>query len=189
MPAYVTLEQLKQRLLGKVRFTTDEANENQLQESLATTLIEEAEAEIEMRLSVRYEVPFVTEDDSAFSELPQTTRLQIQAICLAEAIKRVLMTDFGRGSAAEGEKYFATVAKDSEARIERLIELRKDQFNHFRYPPLPELKLSGGNSAADDGYAGRVLSTSDGYGSYPVTQINEPSETVFSRNPTVDDVL
>jgi hypothetical protein len=188
MTAYVTLAELKQRLLGKVRFTTDESDENKMQESLATAMIEEAEAEIEMRLSVRYEVPFVTIDGASFSNLPQTTQLQIKAIVLGESLKRVLGFDFGRGSASEGEKYLAFVEKDVNSRIERLIEIREGQFNHFRYPPLPGIKLAAHNSEGDDGYAGRVLTTSDGYGSYPSTQINEPSETVFSQHTTIAEL-
>jgi len=189
MGQYVTLAQVKQRVLGKVKFTTDETDENAMQESLAETILEEAEAEIEMRLSVRYSVPFVTEDDGAFAALPQTTQRQIQAIVFSECMKRILMTDFGRGSAASGEEYLEQVIKDAESRVARIIEIRDGQFNHFRYPPLPGLKLADHNSAADDGYAGRVLITSDGYGSYPVTQINEPSETVFSRNPNLDELF
>jgi hypothetical protein len=189
MPAYCTLADLKTRLMGKVRFTTDELDDNKMQESLATALIEEAEAEIEMRLSVRYEVPFVTESGADFSNLPQTTRLQIKAIALGEAVKRVLGFDFGRGSASEGDKYLAFAEKDVNSRIDRLIEIREGQFNHFRYPPLPGIKLAAHNSEGDDGYAGRVLTTSDGYGSYPSTQINEPSETVFSQHQSMADQL
>lgn len=190
MPSYVTLAEVKKRLFGKVQWTTDETDENKMQESFGETLIGEAEAEIEMRLSNRYEVPFVTTEDGAFSELPDTTKNQLKAIILAESCKRILMMDFGRGSHTSGEEYLKSLTTDVDNRIDRLVEIRKDQFGHWRYPPLPGLKLAAHNEAADDGYAGRVLTTSDGYGSYPKLQINEPSETVFSTNPNLlDDLL
>lgn len=190
MPNYVTLDQVEKRLQGKVRFTTDEDDDNKMQESLALELIDEAEAEVEMRLSIRYEIPFQTTDGAAFDNLPTVTKNQIKAVVLSEAIKRVMMTDFGRGSVAGGEEYAKSAIKVAEETINRLIEIRDGQFNHFRYPPLPGLLLSAANEAADDGFAGRVLSTSDGYGSYAADQMNEPSETVFSRNPNnLEDLL
>lgn len=180
MAQYITAAEVRERLLGKVRFTNDPADENAVSSGFLEQIIEEAEGEVELRLSVRYEVPFMCEDGSAFGALPATTRVQVQTLCRMEAVRRVLSYDFGRGSAVEGENYFKGLHQDYETRLERLVAIREGQFNHFKYPPLPGLRLAAHNSEADDGYSGQILVTSDNLGGGAPGQMPSPQETIWN---------
>lgn len=181
MPTYVTANDVKQRLLGKVRFTDDDTDENAVASGLLNDLIDEAEADVESVLSVRYEIPLCRESDQgAFTLLPQTTKNTILSLMRVAAAKRVLHTDFGRGTAVDGDKYIEFLGADYEKRINRLIERREDCFNIFKYPPLPDLRLAAGNSEGDDGYAGSVMVTSDDYGAYASPQMESPGETIWN---------
>ena len=186
MPLYITTNDVKIRLIGKVKFTTDDTEENKMPESLLERLIDEAEGEIEYRLSQRYETPFVADDGSAFSTLPaRPTREQLRTLCELEAVRRVLQTDFGRGSFASGDEYAKGVQEDIEKRIDRLTSTFDDTRARYKFPPLPGLRLAAHNQEADDGFGGRILVTTSGYGAYAAHQINSPSETVL--NGTVED--
>ena len=177
---YITAQEVRERLLGKVRFTNDDTDENAVSSGFLVGLIEESESEVELRLSVRYDVPFMGDNDEAFSTLPRHTQVQIKTLCRLDAVRRVLATDFGRGSTVEGLKYAEQQSRDYEARMERLIEYRNGQFGQFKYPPLPSLKLAAHNSEADDGYAGRILVTSDDYGAGAAPQMPSPQETIWN---------
>jgi len=71
MPLYITLEDVRLRLIGKVRFTTNPLDENKMSETLANRLIDEAEGQVELDLSPRYAAPFQTVSGTAFSNLPE----------------------------------------------------------------------------------------------------------------------
>jgi hypothetical protein len=177
---YITAAEVRERLLGKVRFTDDIGDENAVSSGFLEQIIEESEAEVEMRLSIRYEAPFQGDNGEAFSTLPMTTQVQIKTLCRLDAVRRVLAYDFGRGSAADGDKYAQAVEKDFESRLGRVIEYREGQFGQFRYPPLPNLRLAAHNSEGDDGYAGRILVTSDGLGGGAPGQMPSPGETFWN---------
>lgn len=180
MPQYITTAEVKERLLGKVRFTNDVSEENAVSSGFLEQIVEEAEGEVELRLSPRYEVPFINEDGGAFTTLPTHTQVQVKTLCRMEAVRRVLAYDFGRGSAVDAKNYFEGLHQDYEARLERLIAIREGQFNHFKYPPLPALRLAAHNSEADDGYSGRVMITSDNIGGGAVGQMPSPGETIWN---------
>lgn len=186
MGLYIATNDVKIRLIGKVKFTTDDTEENKMPESLLERLIEEAEGEIEYRLSQRYDIPFVTDDGLAFANLPaRPTREQLRTLCELEAVRRVLQTDFGRGSYASGDEYAKSMESDLEKRIDRLIATHDDTRSRYKFPPLPGLRLAAHNEMSDDGFGGRVLVTSAGYGAFAAHQINSPGETVF--NGRVED--
>lgn len=186
MPIYITTDDVEKRLIGKVKFTDDDTEENKMPRSLLSELIDEAEAEIEFRLSQRYSVPFVTDAGLPFANLPaRPTAEQLKTLIKLEAVRRVLQTDFGRGSFASGDEYAKGIQEDIEKRIDRLIATHDDTRARYKYPPLPDLQLAAHNMEADDGFGGRVLVTSAGYGAFASHQINNPSETLF--NGTVED--
>ena len=186
MGQYITAAEVKERLLGKVRFATDDLDENAVSSGLLAQLIEESESEVELRLSVRYEAPFVGDNGEAFSTLPTHTQAQIKMLARIESCRRILGMDFGRGTPTEGAKYRESLDRDWETRLERLVEYREGQFGHFKYPPLPSLRLAAHNSESDDGYAGRILVTSDNPGNYAGVQMASPGETIW--NGTLRDV-
>jgi hypothetical protein len=69
--------------------------------------------------------------------------------------------------------------------VKKLLEKKGDDQLGWKYPPLSDLRLAYFNTKADDGYAGAILSSSQGDGGYPQTQINDPSENFLIG--TLDD--
>jgi hypothetical protein len=177
---YISASEVRERLLGKVRFTNDAADENAVSSGFLEQIIDEAEGEVELRLSIRYEIPFQGINGESFVNLPSTTKVQLQTLCRMEAVRRVLSYDFGRGSAVDAKGYFDGLHQDYEARLERLVMIREGQFNQFKYPPLPSLMLAAHNSEADDGYSGKVLVTSDNLGGGAAGQMPSPQETIWN---------
>lgn len=197
MGLYVSTEQVKVRLAGKVRFTEDpevEGEEGKMSLALLNRLITEAEGQVELDLSPRYAAPFCTIEGRAFSNLPaRPTRAVIQTLCELMAVMRVLETDFGRGSAIDGSKYFenqekrykAMVWGDAEKKTPGLMSLREGTFNTYALPPLPGIKLNYQNKA-DTGFMGIAVADSNfDDGSFAPGQINDPSEDFI--NGQIDD--
>lgn len=181
MPLYTTLANVQARLVGKVSFTTDPTISNKMQESLANSLIDEAEGQVEYDMSPRYAAPFVGLGGGDFTGVPDRPTGQIiRTMCELQAVCRILETDFGSGSAANGDKYSATLMKRYNTIKDQQLERIKDGLG-WRYPPLPGLALNYMNTEADDGYQGGVLiasgSASQGY---PRQQINNPAENFFN---------
>lgn len=183
VPKYVQLKEIQDRVLGKIQFTSDSEDENEMQLTLANSLIDEAEAEVELDLSIRYAVPFKGSlDGQTFKQLPTSTQLILKTLCRLQSVMKLIDTDFGRGSAVNGEEY----KKELKARYDQMVEKRllakvgeMEDTNQWLYPPLEGLALAWGNQA-DDGYRGMVISDSPSNdGAYPRDQINDPSETFF----------
>lgn len=187
MGLYISDEDVKVRLIGKVRFTDDMEEKGKMHILLLRRLISEAEGEVEYDLSPRYEAPFVTIDGGRFQSLPdRPTRNILRMLCELKACIRVIETDFGSGTAVSGDKYAEVLKKRYDSMLKQLIQRKggeDDEQTGWKYPPLPGLKLAYFNMAADDGFAGMVLSTSSGDGSYPHAQINDPSENWINGLP------
>lgn len=192
MALYITREDVRVRLIGKVRFTDDEDDENKMNFRLLDRLINEAEGDVEHDLSARYAVPFVTVDNTAFKLLPERpTKEILRTLCELKAVIRVLETDFGRGGATNAENYKKQQSERYDAMLKK--QLRKkgpeddDTEQHgWYYPPLIGLALAVHNSEADDGYAGMVLSTSDGEGGFAAQRINNPSQSFYNAKINED---
>lgn len=186
MARYINFEAVRIRLLGKVRFTEDEDDENKMHVKLANRLINEAEGDVEHDLSPRYEIPFKTVSDGDFSQLPdRPTKEYIRTLCELMSCVRILETDFGSGGMVDGEKYAEKLRKRYREMADKLIEEKGKDKTGWKYPPLTDLKSAYFNQEADDGYAGMVLISSQGDGGYPAKQINDPSENFF--NGVIDD--
>lgn len=187
MGMYVKFEQVRLRLVGKVRFTESANDENKMSIELANRLINEAEGQVELDLSPRYAAPFVTDAGAAFSTLPaRPTREYITTLCELQAVIRILETDFGSGSATDGEKYTKQIEKRYVQMRDRLLEKKRDRSKEdfgqgWMFPPLPGLKLNYMNTLADDGFAGSVIvasgSPAQGFAS---GQINSPGENFWN---------
>lgn len=180
MGRYVKDADIEVRLAGKVRVTDDPENEpDKMPRALLEQIIEEAESLVEVDLSERYKAPFQTIAGAAFSTLPTVTRQILVQLVRLQCVVRVLETDFGSGSATDGDKYKASVEKRYKAGVESLVEKRNDISGgtfQWRRPPLPSLALAPHNAKGDTGFAGAILVTSSGDGDYPGKQINDPSE-------------
>lgn len=184
MGLYITADDVKVRLVGKVRFTEDEEDENKMSMKLLGRLINEAEGAVEHDLSPRYEVPFKEQTAGTFKALPdRPTKETIRTLCEMMAVIRVLETDFGRGSSVDGEKYKKTQQDRYDAMVAKLLKkktLDTEVSNQWMYPPLIQLKSAYFNTEADDGFGGMVLVTGQGDGDFPKKQINDPSETFWN---------
>ena len=189
MGLYIKLEDVRIRLIGKVRFTTDVNEENKMHESLANRLILEAEGQVELDLSPRYAAPFQTIDGTAFKNLPDNpTKNVLRTLCELQSCMRILENDFGAGTAIDADKYVKKLKERYDEIVsERLLAKRKgkEETQQWSFPPLKSLKLNWHNTEADDGYLGMVLVTGQGDGDYPAKQINDPSENWW--NGVLDD--
>lgn len=181
MGRYVKRADIIVRLQSKVKFDESGADQSKMSYELLDRLISEAETQVELDLSPRYEVPFKGVNDEAFGVLPVHTRDIIRTLSELQSVIRVLETDFGRGTSIDGERYTKPISDRYNSLINDKLLKKKmakedDESNQWKYPPLPSLKLAYFNTEADDGYMGMVINTSRGIGSYPIEQINSPGE-------------
>jgi hypothetical protein len=188
MALYTRFEDVRVRLLGKVRFTDDEDEENKMHVLLARRLINEAEGQVEVDLSPRYMAPFQKNDGSAFKNLPsRPTQEWVKTLCELKSAIRILQTDFGRGSATNGDAYKGDLEKQYDKMIKDHLAIRDQQYKNWVQPPLPDLMLNFGNAATDDGFSGEIIHTTHGEGGFPRQRINDPSQTYW--NATIDDII
>lgn len=182
MALYVTLNDIKLRVAAKIRFTDDaDAEPDKMSNQLARRLLDEAEADVEHDLSERYLAPFQTIAGAAFANLPERpTKQLIKTLAEHKATIRFLETDFGSGSPVTGDEYMEKLQERYDKMLERLMKRRDNTFNHWAYPPLPDLKLAYHNEAADDGFSGTIHVADQGDGSFPQYQINDPSENLWN---------
>lgn len=187
MGLYVSNDEMKVRVNGKIRFTDDPDSEpDKMSNALLTKLINEAEAQVETDLSLRYSAPFQTKDCQGFDKLPRTTKQYLRTMCELLGIIRLMETDFGRSSAVDGSKYAENSQKRYDKMLEQQMKLKKDSYNTYIYPPLSDLRLNYQNEEADTGFKGRVLtSNTTDDGDFPSKQINDPSEDWF--NGVIDE--
>lgn len=187
MGLYIKFMDVRVRLLGKVRFTEDEDDENKMHVLLANRLINEAEGQVETDLSPRYMAPFQTSAGTPFLNLPvRPTQEFLRTLCELRATIRILQTDFGRGTATNGDDYKKDLEAQYKKMVEAHLERKEESYQQWVQPPFPGLMLNYNNTQNDDGYAGQVLTTSEGQGDFPSHRINEPSQTYW--NATFEDV-
>lgn len=185
MALYTTFDQVRLRLIGKVRFSDDPEDENKIFRPLAERTINEAEGQVELHLSPRYEAPFVTDASAPFKDLPDRPTKQILlTLCELQSCIRIIELAFGMGAAVDGDKYAKSLQNRYKAMVDELLCKRKDgekESQGFRYPPLPGLRLNYMNAAADDGYMGAVIVASGSASQGAAAdQINHPSETFWN---------
>lgn len=185
---YISLPELKVRLLGKVAFAEQgEDDPNKMSNELAIMLMDQAEGDVELDLSPRYATPFTNAANQGFGFLPsRPTRQVIKTLCLNKACLYVLDTDFGRGSAISGEEYAKGLTKTYDSLIKRLIGViggdsgETDFYRQWKFPPLPGLALAAHNACSDDGFAGRIFHTTTGEGGYAADAVNDPSRNFYT---------
>lgn len=178
MAKYHTTQDVEVRLLGKVKFTEDEDDQNKVSMRLLRSLMDEAEGEVERDLSMRYTAPFQTTEGGAFRSLPTTTQQVITTACKLLSCVKVLETDFGRGSAANGDEYKKTIETRYKGIIQKELK-RRDDDQRFVNPPLLGLQVAYMNTS-DNGFNGYIAITSRGVGDYPSEVINSPGETFWN---------
>ena len=188
MPAYIRFEDVRLRLVGKVRFQDGGVDQdNRMPQALANRLIDEAEGQVEQDLSPRYQAPFIDATRGTYLGLPdRPTRNIIRTLCELQAVIRILETDFGSGSAVDAQKYTSQLEKRYKSIInDNILAKFGDDYassRQWKFPPLPGLKLAYHNDQADEGYAGMVIVSSRGDGDFPAERINDPSESFFNAD-------
>lgn len=191
MGKYCSLEQVRLRLVGKVRFTDNEDEaEDKMYIGLANKLIAEAEAQVEQDMSQRYSAPFQTHECKPFENLPEITKQIIRTLSELMSVIRILETDFGSGTAIDGEKYIKRIESRYNKIISEKVMAKVDGASDQRQwlmPPLPGLKLSVWNKRSDDGYAGMVLVSSGMDTDYAGDQINDPAANFYNGVGDWDD--
>lgn len=190
-PLYTTFDSVKVRLANKVQFqeNCDELQQGELPNALLSQLIADAETAVEQDLRSRYSIPFRAKTGGTWMALPDHSRRAIRRAVDLKAVWEILRTDFGRGTHIAGDKYSEEVSKEYDAYIAKLLgrdqEGAGDKHDRYRFsPPLDGLLLAPGNSAADDGYKGRIINTDgscDGAENYAAHQINDPSRSWMRR--------
>lgn len=182
----ITNNDVEVRLLGKVKFTDDDDDENRFPRKLLTRLVREAVGKVERDLEPRYETPFVHADAGTFDALPSTTKETIRTMFELMAVVRVLGNDFGRGTVSNGGEFKAEQERLYRDMLERELSQRQDgAVGQWRYPPMRELRTSIQNSM-DDGFHGTiVVTTRDDTGDLTSKQVTDPSQNFF--NGTIDE--
>lgn len=188
MGLYVSFEEVKTRLTGKVKFDESGEDPNTMSAQLAQMLLNQAEADVEMDLSPRYMAPFQTDSGGAFNLLPdRPTKQLIKTLVLCKVVSYIMDTDFGRGTAVDGENYTKLVDKQYKSIVGRIIKMIGDEDDRqWMYPPLPSLRLNY-NNTSDDGFQGQIYVTSEGEGAYAGDSVSDPSKTFWNAEP--NDIL
>lgn len=186
MGKYIGQQAVIIRVEGKVRFTTDVVAEpNKMSFQLLNRLILEAEGQVELDLSPRYDIPFSYDsgDDVAqpFDLLPSSSQDYVRTLCELMSVIRIMETDFGRAGPSDGAKYTENTQGRYNKMVKQLTQRREDD-QRWVFPPLLGLRLNYFNQLGDTGYTGQVLKseTTHNHGSFPQTQINNPAENFFS---------
>lgn len=184
MGLYISFEDLKVRVEGKVRFTEDpEADPDLMPVKLAKRLINEAEGQVELSLMQRYQIPFQTSLGEPFQSLPtRPTKELLRTLCELKAVSRVLETDFGQGTTVDAEKYKEKIDNRYKAIVKDLLERHKDDvtsYVNWVRPPLPGIMLAAHNEQ-DDGFDGYLVNTTGSRENFAAGQINDPSVTIWN---------
>ena len=189
MPRYISLEDVRVRVRGRVRIAEDSDTaevEGKMPKALANRLIDEAEGQVEIDLSPRYLAPFQHTTVSTYKAVPDIpTKNIIRTLCELMACIRFMETDFGEGTTVESAKYTKNLQTRYEKMIkDNLLAKRKDKEDtqQWAYPPLPGLKKNYMNTEADHGYVGTILHTTSGDGGFAAGQINDPSENFLNAD-------
>lgn len=180
--SYINEYDVETRLLGKVRFTDVDEDENKFPRRLLKRLIKEAEGQVERDFSPRYAAPFRGSNEEAFKTLPSTTVETLRTACELMAVIRVLGNDFGRGSVSDGGAFKKEASRLYKNILERELKKRpgsEDAFGAWAYPPMDGLMTHDVN-ATDDGGHGAILVSGRGDGDFPSKQITDPSEDIFT---------
>lgn len=181
MGQYISREDVELTVKGKIKFSNDPDDEDRMPYKLLDRLIDEAESDVELELSIRYLTPFVGQDGTPFAQLPKTTKRMIQLLTRMRVVMLLMDTDFGAGSALDGDNFTKGYIIQYNSMRKKAIA-KVDNGWGWSFPPLPNLRLQHGNSEADDGYKGMIMHTTEHKGAFPSAQINDPSQNFWNAH-------
>lgn len=187
-PMYTTVDSVKARLTNKVQFQSGKKPiDGELPDELLCQIISDAETDVEMALRGRYAIPFRSIAKGNFSGLPDHTKRAIRKAVDYKAAVLVLETDFGRGTAVDGDNYSKNLKNQYKEAVSLLmgVDLQAKNLERVKVaPPLEDLMLAKSNAKADDGFRGTIINTDaspDGAEQYAADQVNDPSK-IWYRN-------
>lgn len=187
--SYTTVDSVKVKLEGKVRFQEDPAavQNGELPDALLLQCIADAETQVEMDLRGRYAIPFRSTQTEDFTGLPDHSKRAIRIAVDLQAIMQILDTDFGRSGKIDASAYYKNTATRYDTTINKLLGIQEDSDGkkvQKRTPPLEKMKLAPGNSKADDGHRGVISNTDmceDSAEGFALSHLNDPSSSMVRR--------
>lgn len=187
---YTTVDSVKVRLSGKVKFQQGEKPiAGELPDLLFIQIVRDAETQIEQELRSRYFIPFQRSDGGAFALLPDHTQRAIRMVVDSQAVSFILETDFARSGNTSGDNYDEKRKDALTDQLNKLLGQDKrsasDQYRkrHHFSPPLEGLRLATSN-VRDNGTFGQMFNTDGHHGgaeAFAEHQINDPSKTYLRR--------
>lgn len=181
---YIDSSEVAEKLRGKVELTTDPEVTDHMMVSTFERLCDDAVSQVELDLSCRYHVPFMTTERKGYDALPDVTRNIIGMLVRLKATITILEDDFVMGSASDATKTTRPLYKRYDAILARVIGKQDDvetpgsaQGLNWKMPPLACLRPAAFNTC-DDGTMGQVFhSTALGNRTmYPASHVNSPGE-------------
>jgi hypothetical protein len=137
-PTYITIDDVKPWLYGKVAFGTDPVTT--ITDTFLGTLCAYAESEVLADLRYFYTTPLQDKDTGEYSDLPVETRGYLEQLFVLKAVDKVLKEEFGREGTVIGDNYFETIGSDYKTEMNKMFKKGKD--GRYMIYPLPQLKLN-----------------------------------------------
>lgn len=139
-PQYINYQDVEDYTRGKVVIKAIPTNETEYSQTFINDLCAKGESVVEMDFNRRYAIPFQTQDAQPFDQLPTSTQAYLSNLCTIQAVKLLLMIDFGALSAVLGDNYLEQdliYYNTEKAKI-----LAKDKVGLYLYYPLADLALN-----------------------------------------------
>ena len=183
---YTTVESVKARLTNKVQFQSGKTPlDGELPNDLLCQLISDGETDVENELRSRYALPFRSKSVGTFAGLPDHSQRTIRKLVDLRCVMIILATDFGMGTAVEGDKYYKSMKEQYEDGIVKAMGRdsigKNDKIDRHKVsPPLDDMMLALSNSKADDGFRGAIINTDSSPNTaetYATEQLNNPSRS------------
>ena len=138
-PTYITIDDVKPWLYGKVRFGPDPDTE--MTDEFLATLCAYGETEVLNDLNWFYVVPLVSIRTNDYVGLPEYTRTFLTQLFVFKSLQRVLAEEFAQKSAVIAKDYVERVKQDYSTILSRVTS-KDPKTQQFRYAPLPDLKIN-----------------------------------------------
>jgi hypothetical protein len=190
-PRYITLDDVKSRLIGKVEFDDGTLNQPDdmyvLSDDLLSQYVCQAESEVEFELSPIYVIPFVTDSNPPlpYIDLDATAYNLLRTLFLNRACIMVMETEFAKDTGVKGEHFIDNM----NAQYKRIMGnlTKRSPEGRFLYPQIGNLAVNGSRFVVT-GTLGAPVASGGGDTSaleYANRQGNNPATNVWFPAPQV----
>jgi hypothetical protein len=190
-PRYITLQDVKIRLIGKVEFDEGTLSQNDdvyvLSDELLIDFICQAESEVEVDLSKIYTVPFVTFDTPPlpYLNLAPTALNFLRKLFITKSCLIVMDTEYGNDTGVKGQSFIANLTRQYDNSIKNMMKRTPE--GRFETPPVYGLSVNNNRFMADkvlSAPTAMVLEQFDSLG-YANSRMTDPSRSIFYPVPRV----